>query len=74
MKELKLEIKIIEINVIEDYYEIHYKYRFNGKKWKTDMYEDDYQNGLSERMWKKELEKNVAMESILQKIGEQFGN
>lgn len=72
MKELKLQIKITEINVNDGYYEIHYKYCFNSIKWHTDMYESDFENGMSDRVWKKELEKRVAMENVLQKIAEEF--
>jgi hypothetical protein len=72
MKELKLEVKIEEINVDDGFYEVHYKYRVNGKKWETDMYDGDFDNGMSDKLWKKELEKGVAMESVLQKISEEI--
>lgn len=72
MKELKLQIIIEEINVDDGYYEVHYKYSFDGKKWKTDMYDSDFDNGLSDKVWKKELEKGEAMRSVLQKIAEDY--
>lgn len=70
MNKIKLEIEIIEINVEEDFFEIHYKYSFNGKKWESDMLDSDYDNGLSIKLWKKELEKGEAMNLVFQKIAE----
>lgn len=56
MKDLKLEIKIEEVNVDDGFYEVHYKYRINGKEWENDMYDSDFDNGKSDKEWKKELE------------------
>lgn len=72
MRKLKLQIEILEIDVNDGFYEIHFKYSIDGKKWKTDVYDSDFDNGLSDRLWKKELEKKVAMETVLQKITEEI--
>jgi len=72
MKKLKLQIEILEISVDDGFYEIHYKYTLDGKKWENDMYSGDFDNGMNDRLWKKELEKGVAMETVLQKIAEEF--
>ena len=36
------------------------------------MYDSDFDNGKSDKEWTKELENGVAMETILQKIAEEF--
>lgn len=72
MEKLKLQIEIIEINVDDGYYEIHFKYSIDGKKWKNDMYDGDFDNGMSDKLWKKELEKSIAMETVLQKLAEEL--
>ena len=72
MKKLKLEIEIVEISVDDDFYEVHYKYSVNGGKKETDMLDGDYDNGMSAKLWKKELEKGVAMYRVLQKIAEEL--
>lgn len=74
MKKLKLNIRvqIDEIVVFEDYYEIHYRYKINNNEWEFDLYDGDYDNGLSGKEWKKELEEGVAIEQVIQKISEEY--
>lgn len=67
---LNLQINITEINVWDDFYEIHYEYTIDGKNWNEDMYDSDFDNGLTGRQWKKKLENGVAMSTVLSYIAE----
>jgi len=72
MKKLKLEISINEINVEDGFYEVHYSYSINGKAKESDMYDSDFENGMSDKEWKKELESGYAIKVALGKIAEEF--
>jgi hypothetical protein len=75
MKKLTLNLKIIigKIEILDGgYYEIHYKYQLNDDRWENDMYDSDFDNGMTPKQWKKELENGVALENVLQKISEEI--
>lgn len=71
MKELNIEVKIEEINVTKDWYEIHFKYSLNGELWKHDLYDGDYENGNTPKQWKKILESGLALKYAMEKISDQ---
>ena len=69
MKKLKtsFEVEITKIEVDDGYYTINYRYRRDGKGWKKDIYDSDF-DGRSDKEWQKELENGVALENILQHL------
>lgn len=71
-KQLKLEIVVKEVDVTEDWYEIYYIYRINGKKWIDDLTDGDYENGDTPKQWKKTLEDGLAMQYALEKVIEEI--
>lgn len=73
MLKLNLQIEIEEVNVFDnEYYDINYKYKINKGEWQTDMIEGDYENGQSQKEWKKTLLRGAAMEEVFQKIADDF--
>lgn len=66
----KIEVEITEINVFdENYYEIHYTYTLDGKNWKSNIYESDFE-GWTKKQWLDTLKTGEALKYIYQEIVE----
>ena len=66
MKKYNLEVEIKNIEVEDRYYSFNYKITLDGKVRKQEYYEDDFDNGMTDKEWKEELESGYALECALQ--------
>ena len=66
-KEWLIRVKVWDIKVDEEYYSFKYNITKDGKLQAGGSYDGDYENGMTPKQWKKELEK-TAWEIALQQI------
>ena len=61
--ETVIKIKILEIDVDQEYFSIKYHVDVDGETW-TDVYEDDYDNGQTPNEWRRTLERGEALNFV----------
>lgn len=63
-----IEVEIDEIDVDENYYTFSYKVWVDGKLREKGEINDDYENGNTPAQEIKELEKEYALELVMQRV------
>jgi len=68
----EVEIKNIEVN--DGYYSFDYIVKTGNKILTEETYDSDFDNGMSDSRWKKELENGEALNIALQQFAENYEN
>jgi hypothetical protein len=69
---LILRVEVLKVEVEDGYYTIYYQWRKDGGKWKKEEINDDFENGDSDKEWKKRLENGIALEYALKDVAENY--
>lgn len=61
-----IEVEVKDIEVEDGYYSFKYRITVNGRARRWESYDGDFENGMTAKQWKKELEKGYAVECVMQ--------
>ncbi len=68
MKEYNLKIEIGDIDVIDGYYTFDFKAYLGKKLVDKGEINDDFENGMTDKEWKRELQNGEALRLVIEQL------